>query len=68
MNEVYRKEKKFLINIEEQKKYSAWLEKIMMQDEHNGAEGYIIRSLYPLQPLVSRKNCDLTALRRGFEG
>lgn len=46
MNKVYRKEKKFLINIEEQKKYSAWLEKIMMQDKHNGADGYIIRSLY----------------------
>ena len=46
MNEVYRKEKKFLINIEEQKKYSAWLEKIMIQDKHNGADGYIIRSLY----------------------
>ena len=46
MNKVYRKEKKFLINIEEHKKYSAWLEKIMIQDKHNGAEGYVIRSLY----------------------
>lgn len=46
MNKVYRKEKKFLINLEEQKKYSAWLEKIMIQDGHNGSDGYVIRSLY----------------------
>ena len=46
MNEVYRKEKKFLINMQEKKKYIAWLEKIMIQDEHNGADGYNIRSLY----------------------
>ena len=46
MNEVYRKEKKFLINIEEQKKYIAWLEKIMLQDEHSRTDGYSIRSLY----------------------
>ena len=46
MNEVYRKEKKFLINIQEQIKCIAYLEKIMIQDEHNGANGYNIRSLY----------------------
>lgn len=46
MNEVYRKEKKFLINMQEKKKYIAWLEKIMVQDKHNGVDGYNIRSLY----------------------
>lgn len=46
MKEVYRKEKKFLLNLKEQKKHMAWLEKIMIQDEHNGKDGYIIRSLY----------------------
>lgn len=46
MNEVYRKEKKFLINMQEHRKYLAWLEKIMIQDKHNGKDGYNIRSLY----------------------
>ena len=46
MNEVYRKEKNFLINMQEQRKYVAWLEKIMVQDQHNGKDGYNIRSLY----------------------
>lgn len=46
MNEVYRKEKKFLINKQEHKKNIAWLEKIMVQDKHNGIDGYNIRSLY----------------------
>ena len=46
MNEVYRKEKKFLINKQEHVKYISWLEKIMIQDPHNGKSGYRIRSLY----------------------
>ena len=43
---VYREEKKFLINIEEFIARSHMLEQFMIQDEHNGALGYKIRSLY----------------------
>jgi hypothetical protein len=46
LNKVYREEKKFLINIEEFKKTSAFLDYFMMQDKHNGVNGYKIRSLY----------------------
>ena len=46
MNQVFREEKKFLINVEEYIKKSHQLEQIMAQDEHNGAHGYMIRSLY----------------------
>ena len=46
MNQVLREEKKFLINIEEFMKKSHQLEQVLMQDEHNGAQGYMIRSLY----------------------
>ncbi len=46
MNEVLREEKKFLINIEEFRRKSNFLDMVMMQDTHNGASGYTIRSLY----------------------
>ena len=46
MNNVMRQEKKFLINIEEALKNSNYLEKILLQDQHNGTDGYIVRSLY----------------------
>lgn len=46
MNKVMRQEKKFLLTTEDYRKYSALLEQVMLQDSHNGAEGYIIRSLY----------------------
>ncbi len=46
MNQVLREEKKFLINIEDFLRESHKLEQVMIQDEHNGTHGYIIRSLY----------------------
>ena len=46
MNQVYREEKKFLINIEDFRRLSHHFSHFLMQDEHNGATGYRIRSLY----------------------
>lgn len=46
MNTVNREEKKFLINIEEFKTKSHYLDSLLLSDEHNGADGYMIRSLY----------------------
>ena len=46
MNKVLREEKKFLISISDFRRTSAKLEKVMIQDSHNGVHGYIIRSLY----------------------
>lgn len=46
MNIVMREEKKFLINIEEFRNKSHFLNDLMIQDSHNGTHGYMIRSLY----------------------
>ena len=46
MKAVTREEKKFLISLEEFRKKSHYLDGLMMQDEHNGTHGYVIRSLY----------------------
>ena len=46
MNKVLREEKKFLISIDEFRRTFGKLEKVMIQDPHNGIHGYIIRSLY----------------------
>ncbi len=46
MNIVTREEKIFLISIEEFRNKSHYLDSLMIQDEHNGIDGYIIRSLY----------------------
>lgn len=46
MNVVMREEKKFLISLEEFRNKSHYLDGLMIQDEHNGIDGYIIRSLY----------------------
>ena len=46
MNKVLREEKKFLISVDEFLKKSHELESMLLQDEHNGTHGYIIRSLY----------------------
>lgn len=46
MNTVLREEKKFLIGIHEFIAESHRLGCAMMQDEHNGTHGYMIRSLY----------------------
>lgn len=46
MNKVLREEKKFLIGIHEFLAKSHELEKVLLQDAHNGTHGYMIRSLY----------------------
>ena len=46
VNQVYREEKKFLLNLEEFRKLAHHLEHFLMEDEHNGALGYRVRSLY----------------------
>ena len=46
MNKVLREEKKFLIGIHEFISKSHQLQKVLMQDSHNGIHGYMIRSLY----------------------
>jgi len=46
MNEVYRKEKKYLLDIVEYTKYIKTLENIMKKDIHNDKNGYKIRTLY----------------------
>ena len=46
MNEVFRREKKFLITLDEYYRFSGKLAEVMAQDGNNGQEGYTIRSLY----------------------
>ncbi|HIZ54758.1 MAG TPA: polyphosphate polymerase domain-containing protein [Firmicutes bacterium] len=46
MNEVFRQEKKYLMTLPDLYKISAQLDRVMLQDSHNGAQGYRIRSLY----------------------
>ena len=46
MNEVLREEKKFLISIADFRQKSHQLERVLIEDEHNGINGYMIRSLY----------------------
>lgn len=46
MNQVYREEKKYLMNMVDMKRLSGQLDALMLQDPHNGAQGYSIRSLY----------------------
>lgn len=46
MNEVFRQEKKYWMIQIDMQILSGRLEKVMLQDPHNGAQGYTIRSLY----------------------
>lgn len=46
MNEVCRQEKKYWMNLAEMKRLAGALTPVMLQDKHNGAQGYRIRSLY----------------------
>ena len=46
MNEVYRQEKKYFMTLVDMGRLSARLDRVMLQDSHNGARGYPIRSLY----------------------
>ena len=57
MNTVSRREIKYLINIAEYKKNKNYLEKILIQDEHNKTNGYKVRSLY-FDTLDDRDFCE----------
>lgn len=46
MNEVYRQEKKYFMTLFAIKKLSEKLDSVMLQDSHNGNQGYCVRSLY----------------------
>lgn len=46
MNEVYRQEKKYFMNLLDMARLSARLDQVMLRDAHSGAQGYAIRSLY----------------------
>ena len=46
MNEVMRQEKKYLVNLEDLYRTAGRLSQVMLRDEHGGAQGYRIRSLY----------------------
>lgn len=46
MNEVYRQEKKYFMTLYSMQKLAGQLDPVMIQDPHNGAMGYRIRSLY----------------------
>lgn len=46
MNTVFREEKKYLIGIEDRFKLNNYLKNFLTEDPHNGAEGYLVRSLY----------------------
>ena len=46
MNEVYRQEKKYFMNLVDMQRLMGLLDQVMIQDPHNGARGYTIRSLY----------------------
>lgn len=63
MNEVLRQEKKYFITASDFIRLSGVLEKAMLQDKHNGALGYRIRSLYFDTPYEE----DYTAKLDGLE-
>lgn len=46
MNEVNRQEIKYFMTLSDAKKLCGKLDLVMMQDVHNGADGYTVRSLY----------------------
>lgn len=46
LNQVLREEKKFLIGIHAFISKSHELEKVLLEDRHNGTHGYMVRSLY----------------------
>ena len=46
MNEVYRQEKKYFMTLTDMQRLMGLLDQVMIQDPHNGARGYSIRSLY----------------------
>ena len=63
MNEVFRQEHKYLITLNDYKKYSHRFEQVLEQDVNNGVDGYIIRSLY----FDSLNNQDFHQKEEGLE-
>lgn len=66
MNEVLRQEKKYLMNTVDLQRLSGRLESVMIQDAHNGPQGYSIRSLYfdTLEDIDYQEKIDGLELRR----
>lgn len=46
MNEVMRNERKFFLSLDEFYRFSGYFSKFLMEDPHNGWDGYTVRSLY----------------------
>lgn len=46
VNSVVRKEKKFLLTLQEVKKYEKYVNSVLTLDEHSTGDGYMVRSLY----------------------
>lgn len=46
MNDVFRAEKKYLLNVTEMMRARDFLDKLLIPDPHNGRDGYVVRSLY----------------------
>ena len=46
MNEITRKERKFLITLEQMYRDTHILSQVLREDPHNRGDGYMIRSLY----------------------
>ena len=46
MNDVFRAEKKYLLNVTEIMRARDFLDKLLIPDPHNGRDGYVVRSLY----------------------
>lgn len=46
MNEVLRQEKKYLMTVSDSQRLGGLLGRVMIEDAHNGDQGYSVRSLY----------------------
>lgn len=46
MNDVFRAEKKYLLNLIEMARTEDYLDRLLTPDPHNGRDGYVVRSLY----------------------
>lgn len=66
LRRVLREEKKFLLNYLEFYKVKGFLNQVMIPDSHNGAEGYMVRSLYfdTLDDLCFREKIDGVSKRK----
>ena len=46
MNDVFRAEKKYILNVTEMARAEGYLDSLLLPDPHNGRYGYVVRSLY----------------------